>query len=113
MNFVYVIEADNGDVKVGMSGTPYARLSHVKREYGPRRGFKDARLVGFVRSRDALLVESAAHHHLLDFATGGEWFRVEPMKALVTVLLAALILDDGAFVQRPTPRKASRGSAAR
>ena len=31
---VYVMAADNGEVKVGFSGTPRARLSKVKREYG-------------------------------------------------------------------------------
>lgn len=102
--FVYVIEADNGEVKVGLSGTPVARLSKIKREYGARRGFKEARLVGYVRTPDPLLVEWLAHRTLAEHVTGGEWFRVDPMLAIVTVLQEAMLVADGAFVQSPTRR---------
>jgi hypothetical protein len=78
---VYVIVADNGDVKVGISGTPYARLSKVKRDYGPSRGFQDARLVGFVLTGYAYAIEHFAIRRLLPHATGGEWFRIDPMRA--------------------------------
>jgi len=110
--FVYVIEADNGEVKVGLSGTPYARLSKIKREYGPRRGFVDARLVGFVRTRYALVVESLAQHRIEGSATGGEWYRLDPIQALVIVLQEAMFQEDGVFVQWPERPRAARGNSA-
>src|SRR5687768_3759859 len=67
---VYVIRTDSGEVKVGFSGTPYARLSSIKREYGARRGFRDAQMVGFVSAPHFLVVESMAIHRLLPHATG-------------------------------------------
>lgn len=99
---VYVVEADNGEVKVGLSGTPYARLSNIKREYGPRRGFTHARLVGMVWTDYPVEVERLAIDSLLPLAEGGEWFRVEPMVALVEVVYAATMFDPCAHVQWPS-----------
>lgn len=96
---VYVIEADNGEVKVGASGTPYARLSKIKREYGPRRGFTHARLVGFVPTSCPMAAEALVHRQLESLAVGGEWFNVDPVKALVEVLWAVWEFDAGATVR--------------
>lgn len=103
--FVYVIEADNGDVKVGLSVSPYARLSQVKRDYRGARGFTDARLVGFVKSDAALEVEAMAHQALQRHVipTAGEWYRVDPLKALIEVLWQAMEFDPGAFVRWSRP----------
>lgn len=103
--FVYVISADNGEVKVGSSGAPYARLSQVKREYAARRGFTSARLVGFVRTAWPMAVEAAAQHRLLAHVVGGEWFRVDPEMALQVVLEEAGEFDELARAQRPEVRQ--------
>lgn len=83
---VYVVSADNGEVKVGLSGTPYARLSQIKRHYGPRRGFKGAKLVGIIWTQCAAEVESCVIRRLEHLATGGEWFRCDPEHALRVVI---------------------------
>ena len=98
MSHVYDILADNGEVKVGVSGTPYARLSKIKREYGPRRGFLDAKLIGFVTTDAYLVVESHVHMALADHAVGGEWYRIDPGIAFRRVVVEATLLDDSAAV---------------
>lgn len=101
--YVYVILTDSGEIKVGLSGTPYARLSKIKREYGERRGFKDAQLVGFVDTSYALLVESLVHRRIEAHATGGEWFRMDGEEALSIVLEEARGIDCFARLIRPSP----------
>jgi hypothetical protein len=96
---VYVIQADNGEVKLGLSGTPFARLSKVRKEYGPRRQFGDAYLVGFVTTRFGLFVESSAHSELKRFAVGGEWYRVSSLLALGVVAQIAGLLESNIIVQ--------------
>ena len=88
---VYVMAADNGEVKVGFSGTPYARLSKVKREYGARRGFTGIRLVGTVWTHAALEVEAEVIRLLVGcgWAVGGEWFRCDPEQTLQAVIREA------------------------
>lgn len=106
MDVVYVMEADNGEVKVGVSGTPYARLSKVKAYYGPRRGFDHVRIVGMVPCPHPLAVEWGAAQELEPHAVGGEWYRLDAMQALVAVLWAALAFDEAACVrwpERPKP----------
>lgn len=105
--FVYVILVDSGEVKVGLSGTPYARLSKIKREYGPRRNFKDASLVGFVRTAYGQLVESRVQSRLAEHATGGEWYRVDPLIALDAVIDEARALEDDPLVIRPSEAAAA------
>lgn len=89
MSFVYVVLADNGDVKVGWSSTPFARLSKIKREYAGRRGFRQAQLVAFIQTERFVEVELVAHEILRPQAMEGEWFRVDPECAFEAVLLAA------------------------
>ena len=91
---VYVIATDTGEVKVGWSSTPYARVSKIRREYGPRRGFAEAWLVGFVPTPRFLDVEIAVHRRLEPLATGGEWFRADPMEALRVVAAEAMCWED-------------------
>lgn len=87
--YVYAIAADNGEVKVGFSSTPYARISKVKRDYGKRRGFASAWLIGYVETPFFLDVESDAIERLLPYATGGEWFRCDPQQAMQEIISAA------------------------
>lgn len=93
---VYVIQADNGEVKVGWSGTPYARLSSVKREYSARRGFSRAVLIGFVQTPAFVEVELLAIRSLLGDAVGGEWFRCAPAAAIEAIMSAAREFDPAA-----------------
>ncbi len=102
--FVYVMAADNGEVKVGWSGTPYARLSKVRREYSARRGFRDIGLVGMVRTAAFVETEVMAHGRLEPFAVGGEWFRLDAEAALAIVLECARHWDQDAEVGRPRAR---------
>lgn len=108
---VYVIATETGEVKVGWSSTPYARLSKVKREYAARRGFTQAWLVGFVHTPDFLAVELLAHERLLPYATGGEWFRHDAEAALQVVLDVARERDPAATIQRPAAARRCRSRA--
>lgn len=109
MSCVYVMAADNGEVKVGWSGTPYARLSKVRREYAARHGFERIALVGWVRTTAFLEVELLAIAELKPHASGGEWFRVDPEDALATVVRHAVSVDPDFTAMRPEPPR-RRGS---
>ena len=102
MDSVYVIHADNGEVKIGFSGTPFARLSKIKREYGQRRKFKNAYLVGFVTLDNAFELELLVHRELERYACGGEWYNISP-------LLAFGKLIDCAHMFSPDPRVTTVG----
>lgn len=108
-DFVYVIQADNGEVKVGLSGTPFARLSKIKREYGPRRGFKDAYFkLRHYPTRYGLLIESHAHDALEQFASGGEWYRVNSLFALGVVADVARLFQSNVLIETIGPSRAGR-----
>lgn len=110
MSFVYVVLADNDDVKVGWSSTPYARLSKIKRDYGQRRGFTSARLLAFVETPSFLDTELLAHHALREHWLEGEWFHVPAEAALDAVIEAAWLLEPTGrpvCVHRPFDRAAA------
>lgn len=86
MTVLYVMAANNGEVKVGYSGAPFARLSAVKKAYAGVRGFTALQLFAFVPSADPILDELAAIRALVPLATGGEWFRCSPEHALQAVV---------------------------
>lgn len=90
---VYVIQADNEEIKVGLSGTPFARLSKVKAEYGDRRRFTSAYLVGYAVTKFGLAVESHVHRELEQYAVGGEWYRINSLYALGVVTQVARSFD--------------------
>ncbi len=104
-NCVYVIQADNGEVKVGLSGTPFARLSKVKKEYGLRRHFSNAYLVGYAVTRYGFAVESYVHRELEQYAVGGEWYRMNSLSALGVVAQVAKIFDERTFVYAIGPEE--------
>ena len=113
MSMVYVMQADNGELKIGWSGAPYARLSKVKGEYGPRRGFVDLRLVGMVRTAAFIETEILVHARVAAAATGGEWYRMDAEDALATALDVALQLDSDAAIVRPQQSRKALPRAAR
>lgn len=86
---VYIVQTNNGEVKIGLSGSPYSRLSQIKKEYGRRRGFTEAYLAAYVVTDYGLLVESLTHRLLDEFAVGGEWYEVSFLIALSAVFEAA------------------------
>lgn len=106
--YIYVIEVDSGEVKVGLSGTPYARMSKIKREYGPSRGFTRARLCAFVGSADAMLIEGLVHRALKDHASGGEWYRLAPGRAIASVVGIGLSLNERLRLFLPNPDRPSQ-----
>ena len=117
MSCVYIIQADNGEVKVGISGSPYARLSQVVRDYSAPRGFSDAYLVAVLPTPAAEMIESIVLDLLRPHATGGEWFRVSALYALRALLCAAEGLADGPVLmegpaQPRVPVSALRGLLA-
>ncbi len=88
---VYVVEADNGEIKVGVSRTPYERLSKIRRHYASRRGFRTATLYAFVETDVPMAVEWMAHRDLKPYWAGGEWFTRAPEAALRVVLEYAML----------------------
>ena len=102
--FVYVVHANNGEIKVGLSVTPHERLSKIKKEYSHRRGFSEAYLVGFVSTRYGLSVERLAHGFLGQYAVGGEWYRVHPLIALRVVIKAAYLFQEDVLVYTEGPK---------
>lgn len=98
MSYVYIIQADNGEVKIGVSDAPFHRLNQVKREYGPRRGFRDAYLVGCLRTSRPVTVEATVLDLLDPYSVGGEWFRVSSLYALRALLFSAEGFTDGFVV---------------
>lgn len=79
---VYVIAADNGEVKIGYAMAPATRFVTVRREYAAKRGFSDARLVGWIEASAADVLEVIAHRHFRPQWVSGEWFNVDPEAAL-------------------------------
>lgn len=79
---VYVIAADNGEVKIGYAMCPASRFVTVRREYAPKRGFSDARLVGYIEAERADALEVLAHRYFHDQWISGEWFAIDPECAL-------------------------------
>lgn len=75
---VYVIAADNGEVKIGYAMAPASRFTVIRREYAAKRGFTDARLVGWVECSHADVLEVLAHRHYRSRWISGEWFDLEP-----------------------------------
>jgi len=107
---VYIIQADNGEIKVGLSGTPYARLSKVKKEYSKRRGFADAYLVGFITTDYGLEIESFSHKFLEQYAVGGEWYKVNSLFAMRAVLDAASIFENDVIFKTVGPSGADKST---
>lgn len=97
MTCVFVILADNGEVKIGFSDTPYARLSKIKREFAARNGFKEAKLVGFVETYAAQYVESRIFRSLESYLIeGSNWYQIDPEVMLAFILEEAKLVDDHA-----------------
>lgn len=89
---VYLIERDDGLIKVGQSANPESRLTGVRNKHK-----RNARLIA-VRDVTPHLPEYAEGeiiHRLADFHVFGEWFRVSPERALA-VLAEVLALPAGA-----------------
>jgi hypothetical protein len=108
MDCVYLVHADNGEVKIGLSGTPYARLSKIKREYSQRRGFKNAYLVGFVQLESAYELELFVHHKLKRYACGGEWYNISPLLAFGKLIDFAYMFSPEPYITTVGPSEETR-----
>lgn len=82
---VYVIAADNGEVKIGYAMAPVSRFVTIRREYARKRGFTDARLVGWVEASQADVLEVMAHRHFWPRWISGEWFTLDPEATLTEI----------------------------
>lgn len=79
---IYVMESDDGRVKIGMSNSPVARLSSVRSSEG-------GRSISLVYSTDPVdspdVVERAVLAALAEHCVGGEWFSVATNHAVAVV----------------------------
>lgn len=82
---VYVIAADNREVKIGYAMAPASRFTTIRREYAPKRGFTDARLVGWIECSHADVLEAYAQRHYRRSWISGEWFALDPERTLAEI----------------------------
>lgn len=101
MGSVYVIEADNGEVKVGIASAPLSRLTTIVREYGPRRGFRTARVAAYFDCDDPPVIEVWAHRLLRDRWVDGEWFRAPVMESVHAVISAGMFNGESLSARWP------------
>jgi hypothetical protein len=89
-SFIYVAEADNGMLKIGVSTNPGARLAQL-RTSSP---FKlSLAYVGALRC-DGYAIEAAAHETLSRHRLEGEWFNCPPEAAVAAISAAAYKLGE-------------------
>ena len=101
---VYIVQADNGEVKVGITGsTPDARLSKIKRDYAERRRFKDAFVVCWVDTWNPTWFEQHLIEFHVDNAVGGEWLRCSSLVMLQTFVMLAKLYGVGPICMQGPP----------
>jgi Meiotically Up-regulated Gene 113 (MUG113) protein len=89
-SFIYVVQADNGMLKIGVSTNPSARLAQL-RTASP---FKlSLAYMGALRC-DGYAVEAAAHETLSRHRLEGEWFNCPPEAAVAAISAAAYKLGE-------------------
>ena len=80
---IYVVQAGNGPVKIGITGSPTERFASLQV------GAPVPLILHFymrLTERQAPLVEAAVHHRFRRQRQSGEWFNVAPEKAVAAVL---------------------------
>jgi hypothetical protein len=88
--FIYIIQADNGLVKVGVSTNPSVRLAQLQRASAAHLSLA---YVGALRC-NGFAVEAAAHRTLADYRFEGEWFNCPPDMAVAAIAAAAYRLGE-------------------
>jgi hypothetical protein len=89
-SFIYVVQADNGMLKIGVSTNPSARLAQLC----TASPFKlSLAYVGALRC-DGYAIEAAAHETLSRHRLEGEWFNCPPEAAVAAISAAAYRLGE-------------------
>jgi hypothetical protein len=84
-SFIYVIKADDGLVKIGVSVNPSIRLAQLQRTSAASLALV---YVGALRST-GYAIEAEAHHTLASYRQSGEWFRCPVEAAIAAIGVAA------------------------
>jgi T5orf172 domain len=87
-SFVYVVKADDGLCKIGMTTNPNARLAQLRSGSASPLEFA---WIGAPKG-DTIAIERDAHAMLDKYRKSGEWFAVEPDAAVGTIHAAAFRL---------------------
>jgi hypothetical protein len=77
-SFVYVVKADNGLCKIGMTTNPAARLAQLRSGSASPLEFA---WIGAPKG-DTIAIERDAHDMLAKYRKNGEWFAIEPDAAV-------------------------------
>lgn len=85
MTFVYVIQAENGPVRIGVSDNPHRQLSTLRN--GSSTHFELV-YIGVV-SGDLRAVERRTHQILSDNLIAGDWFRTTQDDAVTAIVRAS------------------------
>jgi hypothetical protein len=103
--FIYVIGADDGRWKIGVSHQPKSRLRELQTGHP---GLLRIAFVANSNHKRPSAVEAFAHNLLRDCRRVGEWFQCELHEAIAAVERARIAADDGTSKRyRTQPRKVS------
>jgi hypothetical protein len=89
-SFIYVIQADNGMLKIGISSNPSARLAQLRTASPSALSFA---YIAALRS-DGRAVEAEAHRTLAGYRQNGEWFNCPAEMAVAAIGAAAYRLRE-------------------
>jgi hypothetical protein len=89
-SFIYVIQADDGLIKVGISSNPSARLAQLQTSTPSRLSLA---YIGALRC-NGYAVEAEAHRRLADYRRSGEWFNCPVDIAVAAIGAAAYRLGE-------------------
>jgi hypothetical protein len=89
-NFIYIVQADNGMVKIGISTNPSARLAQLRTASAVPLAIA---YVGALRC-NGYAIEAEAHRTLADYRLEGEWFNCPVGMAVAAIGAAAYRLGE-------------------
>jgi hypothetical protein len=89
-SFIYIVQADNGLIKVGISGNPGARLMQLRTASAVPLKLE---YIGALRC-NGYAIEAATHRTLADYRQNGEWFRCPTDMAVAAISAAAYRLGE-------------------
>lgn len=96
---VYVVAAENGTIKVGVSRNPYARIRAM--DTGSPLDLRIAYTESF-DSDVALIIEQSSHALLMEYRKKGEWFLTSPEVAIESIKKSKKIVDIVMRNSKPT-----------
>jgi hypothetical protein len=89
-SFIYIVQADNGMLKIGVSTNPSARLAQLRTASAVPLTIA---YVGALRC-DGYTVEAEAHRTLAGYCQNGEWFNCPVDMAVPAIAAAAYRLGE-------------------